>query len=174
MTSEGDQKERVRAAIAAGEAGLAGLENRRATLERSLEPLRQELLPTESATTRCHPPKFPLVSGPLDAAAKVGLQKERLRSIPPDEQRLLLATACYVGDGFDDARLDTPFFAMPISWRGTLVQYAGRLHRDLPGKTEARIVDYVDRQVPALARMFERRMRGYREIGYRVPAEPGP
>ena len=98
----------------------------------------------------------------------------RLRAIPPDEPRLLLATGRYVGEGFDDARLDTLFLAMPISWRGTLVQYAGRLHRQLPGKTEARIVDYVDRQVPALARMFERRMRGYREIGYRVPAEPGP
>jgi len=79
-----------------------------------------------------------------------------------------------VGEGFDDARLDTLFLAMPISWRGTLVQYAGRLHRPLPGKTEARIVDYVDRQVPALARMFERRMRGYREIGYKVAAAPGP
>lgn len=98
----------------------------------------------------------------------------RLRAIPPDEPRLLLATGRYVGEGFDDARLDTLFLAMPISWRGTLVQYAGRLHRPLPGKTEARIVDYVDRQVPVLARMFERRMRGYREIGYRVAEAPGP
>ena len=98
----------------------------------------------------------------------------RLRAIPPDEPRLLLATGRYVGEGFDDARLDTLFLAMPISWRGTLVQYAGRLHRPLPGKTEARIVDYVDRQVPVLARMFERRMRGYREIGYRVAESPGP
>lgn len=91
----------------------------------------------------------------------------RLRAVPPDEPRLVLATGRYVGEGFDDARLDTLFLAMPISWRGTLVQYAGRLHRPLPGKSEARIVDYVDRQVPMLARMFERRMRGYREIGYR-------
>jgi superfamily II DNA or RNA helicase len=97
---------------------------------------------------------------------------ERLRSVPPDEPRLILATGRYVGEGFDDPRLDTLFLAMPISWRGTLVQYAGRLHRPLPGKTEARIVDYVDRQVPALARMFERRMRGYREIGYRIAASP--
>jgi len=98
----------------------------------------------------------------------------RLRAIPPDEPRLLLATGRYVGEGFDDARLDTLFLAMPISWRGTLVQYAGRLHRPLPGKTEARIVDYVDRQVLVLARMFERRMRGYREIGYRLAGAPGP
>ncbi|HYN36355.1 MAG TPA: hypothetical protein VEV82_05200, partial [Actinomycetota bacterium] len=72
----------------------------------------------------------------------------------------------------DDARLDTLFLAMPISWRGTLVQYAGRLHRPLPGKTEARIVDYVDRQIPVLARMLERRMRGYREIGYHIADSP--
>ncbi len=78
-----------------------------------------------------------------------------------------------IGEGFDDARLDTLFLAMPISWRGTLVQYAGRLHRPLSGKIEARIVDYVDRQVPVLARMFERRMRGYREIGYRIADSPG-
>jgi superfamily II DNA or RNA helicase len=93
---------------------------------------------------------------------------ERLRGVPPDEPRLILATGRYVGEGFDDARLDTLFLAMPISWRGTLIQYAGRIHRPLAGKSEARIVDYVDRQVPALARMFERRMRGYREIGYRI------
>jgi superfamily II DNA or RNA helicase len=97
---------------------------------------------------------------------------QRLSSIPPDEPRLILATGRYVGEGFDDARLDTLFLAMPISWRGTLVQYAGRLHRALPGKSEARIVDYVDRRVPALARMFERRMRGYREIGYRIADSP--
>ena len=89
-----------------------------------------------------------------------------------EDPRLILATGRYVGEGFDDARLDTLFLAMPISWRGTLVQYAGRLHRPLPGKSEARIVDYVDRQVPALARMFERRMRGYREIGYRIADSP--
>lgn len=77
-----------------------------------------------------------------------------------------------IGEGFDDARLDTLFLALPVSWKGTLVQYAGRLHRVLPGKHEVRIYDYVDRQVPMLARMFERRQRGYRAMGY---AEcPGP
>lgn len=63
-------------------------------------------------------------------------------------------------------RLDTLFLALPISWRGTLEQYAGRLHRLHPGKTEVRIFDYVDRRVPVLLRMFERRLRGYRSIGY--------
>jgi len=91
----------------------------------------------------------------------------RLASIPDGESRLLLATGRYVGEGFDDARLDTLFLALPVSWKGTLVQYVGRLHRSRPGKTEARIYDYVDAAVPVLSRMFERRLRGYRAIGYR-------
>ena len=91
----------------------------------------------------------------------------RLRALPVDEPRLLLATGRYIGEGFDDSRLDTLFLALPISWLGTLVQYAGRLHRPHAGKLEARIVDYVDREVPMLARMYERRRTGYRSIGYR-------
>jgi superfamily II DNA or RNA helicase len=93
--------------------------------------------------------------------------REQLASIPMDEERLLLATGRYIGEGFDDARLDTLFLALPVSWKGTLVQYAGRLHRLHPGKREVRIVDYVDSQVPMLARMFERRRIGYRAMGYR-------
>jgi superfamily II DNA or RNA helicase len=90
----------------------------------------------------------------------------QLASIPPDRERLVLATGRYIGEGFDDARLDTLFLAMPISWKGTLVQYTGRLHRVHPGKTEVRIYDYVDVHVPVLRRMFDRRLRGYRAIGY--------
>src|SRR3989441_10427961 len=89
-----------------------------------------------------------------------------LAAIPDAEPRLLIATGRYIGEGIDDARLDTLFLAMPISWQGTLVQYAGRLHRLYPGKPEVRIYDYVDRSVPLLARMFEKRLRGYRAIGY--------
>jgi superfamily II DNA or RNA helicase len=92
----------------------------------------------------------------------------QLAAIPDTEERLILATGRYIGEGFDDARLDTLFLAMPVSWKGTLVQYTGRLHRLSPGKTEVRIYDYVDRQVPLLARMFERRVRGYRAIGYSI------
>ena len=55
---------------------------------------------------------------------------------------------------------------MPFSWKGTLVQYAGRLHRPHPGKSEVRIVDYVDCEVPMFRRMFEKRQRAYRAIGY--------
>jgi superfamily II DNA or RNA helicase len=90
----------------------------------------------------------------------------QLEGIPEDEPRLLLATGRYIGEGFDDARLDTLFLTMPVSWKGTLVQYAGRLHRLHPGKTEVRIYDYVDREVPLFRRMFEKRLRGYRAIGY--------
>jgi superfamily II DNA or RNA helicase len=95
-----------------------------------------------------------------------------LAEIPADQERLVLATGRYVGEGFDDARLDTLFLALPVSWKGTLVQYTGRLHRLHPGKTEVRIYDYVDREVPMLVRMFERRLRGYRAIGYTRGAAP--
>jgi len=92
--------------------------------------------------------------------------RDQLAEIPPDQERLVRATGRYIGEGFDDARLDTLFLALPVSWKGTLVQYTGRLHRLHPGKTEVRIYDYVDREVPMLLRMFERRLRGYRAIGY--------
>jgi superfamily II DNA or RNA helicase len=95
-----------------------------------------------------------------------------LAAIPDTESRLIVATGRYIGEGFDDARLDTLFLAMPFSWKGTLVQYAGRLHRLYPGKTEVRIYDYVDREVPILAQMFQKRLRGYRAIGYARGAMP--
>jgi superfamily II DNA or RNA helicase len=96
-----------------------------------------------------------------DRAARV-----QLDAIPTNAERLLLATGRYIGEGFDDARLDTLFLALPVSWKGTLVQYTGRLHRLHPGKREVRIFDYVDREVMMLLRMFEKRLRGYRAIGY--------
>jgi superfamily II DNA or RNA helicase len=99
-------------------------------------------------------------------ARKRNAAKDQLAAIPPDQERLVLATGRYVGEGFDDARLDTLFLALPISWKGTLVQYTGRLHRLHPCKAEVLIFDYVDREVPMLLRMFERRLRGYRAIGY--------
>ncbi len=95
----------------------------------------------------------------------------RLAAVPDEEERLILATGRYIGEGFDDRRLDTLMLAMPVSWKGTLVQYTGRLHRLHPRKSEVRIFDYVDREVPVLARMFERRLRTYRAIGY-VRGEP--
>ena len=93
---------------------------------------------------------------------------ERLAAVPVEEERVLLATGKYLGEGFDDARLDTLFLALPVSWRGTIAQYAGRLHRLHDGKVEVQVYDYADLDVPMLARMFERRCRGYEAIGYTV------
>ena len=93
---------------------------------------------------------------------------ERLESIADDEERVLIATGRYIGEGFDDARLDTLFLTMPVSWRGTLAQYAGRLHRLHPDKKEVLIYDYVDDDVPTLARMSGKRISGYRNMGYNV------
>jgi superfamily II DNA or RNA helicase len=82
--------------------------------------------------------------------------------------RVIVATGSYIGEGFDDPRLDTLFLAMPISWRGTLQQYVGRLHRLYEGKKVIEVYDYVDSSIPMLARMFERRLRGYKALGYTV------
>lgn len=93
---------------------------------------------------------------------------ERLDSIPGDAPRVIIATGKYIGEGFDDARLDTLFLTLPVSWRGTIAQYAGRLHRLFDGKREVRVYDYADLNVSMLARMFDRRCRGYEAIGYTI------
>lgn len=78
----------------------------------------------------------------------------------------MLATGRFAGEGFDDARLDTLFLVMPFSWKGTLHQYAGRLHRLYEGKREVQIYDYVDDRVPMFKRMFGKRSSGYISLGY--------
>ena len=93
---------------------------------------------------------------------------ESLAAIPDDEERVLVATGRYLGEGFDDARLDTLFLTMPISWRGTLAQYAGRLHRLHAPKRDVVIYDYVDENEPMLAKMAAKREAGYRSLGYRA------
>jgi superfamily II DNA or RNA helicase len=95
-----------------------------------------------------------------------------LRSIPDRSPRVLLATGRYIGEGFDDARLDTLFLALPVSWKGTIQQYAGRLHRQHERKRAVTIFDYVDVDVPMLARMHQKRLRGYAAIGYSVGTPP--
>lgn len=91
-----------------------------------------------------------------------------LVSIPEHEPWILVALGHYLGEGFDDTRLDTLFLVMPISWKDTLVQYAGRLHRLHDQKTEVVIYDYADFQVPMLACMLSKRLAGYRVIGYEM------
>jgi superfamily II DNA or RNA helicase len=93
---------------------------------------------------------------------------ETLRGISEGDERVLVATGRYLGEGFDDARLDTLFLTMPISWRGTLAQYAGRLHRLHAPKRDVVIYDYVDENEPMLAKMATRRELGYRSLGYRA------
>jgi superfamily II DNA or RNA helicase len=106
-----------------------------------------------------------VLQGGMTAKERRG-SADQLASIADSAERLLLATGRYIGEGFDDARLDTLFLAMPVSWKGTLIQYAGRLHRKHPAKDNVRIYDYVDRNVPMLVRMFEKRLPTYRAIGY--------
>lgn len=95
----------------------------------------------------------------------------RIVDTPASSQLTLVATGRYIGEGFDEPRLDTLFLAMPISWRGTLQQYAGRLHRLFKEKNEVRIYDYVDIHVSPLEKMYRKRLSGYAAIGYRAKAE---
>ncbi|MBM3408945.1 MAG: DEAD/DEAH box helicase [Betaproteobacteria bacterium] len=97
-----------------------------------------------------------------------------LGALSPNSPRVLLSTGKLVGEGFDHPPLDTLVLAMPVSWRGTLQQYAGRLHREHASKTNVRIIDFVDTGHPALLRMWDKRQRGYRAMGYRVGSDvPG-
>ena len=93
---------------------------------------------------------------------------EAIAAVPEGEPRVILATGSYIGEGFDDARLDSLFLAMPISWKGTLQQYVGRLHRLHDAKRVVRVYDYVDSSVLMLARMYARRLKGYSAMGYRI------
>lgn len=95
------------------------------------------------------------------------LTMERLQSIQSSESLVIVATGKYVGEGFDYARLDTLFLALPISWKGLVAQYAGRLHRDFSGKQEVQIYDYVDLRVSVCDIMYRRRLKGYAAIGYK-------
>ena len=97
-----------------------------------------------------------------------------LDALPPDAPRILLATGKLVGEGFDHPPLDTLVLAMPVSWKGTLQQYAGRLHREHASKTDVRIIDFVDSGHPALLRMWDKRQRGYRAMGYRIASPSAP
>lgn len=92
----------------------------------------------------------------------------RLAAVPENESRVLLSTGRYIGEGYDDSRLDCLFLTMPISWKGTLQQYAGRLHRLHHAKREVIIYDYVDANIPIARRMFEKRKKGYAAMGYEL------
>ena len=93
---------------------------------------------------------------------------QRLQAISPSEPLVIVATGKYVGEGFDYPRLDTLFLALPISWKGLVAQYAGRLHRENEGKKDVRIYDYIDIHEPVCDSMYRKRLKGYASIGYKT------
>ena len=101
-----------------------------------------------------------------DSAKEKRLALQKLQSIPQSESLVIVATGKYVGEGFDYPRLDTLFLTMPISWKGNVEQYAGRLHREYEGKCEVRIYDYVDIHIPLCDAMYRKRLKGYLAAGY--------
>ncbi len=143
--------EDVRRAVASGHAPLVLTERRD-----HLEMLARRLDSLTGSVVVLH--------GGMKVADRRGAYATLRESAP----RVVLSTGRYLGEGFDDARLDTLFLAMPVSWRGTLAQYVGRLHREYGGKRQAIVYDYVDSLVPVLGRMAARRQTGYRALGYTI------
>ena len=103
-----------------------------------------------------------------ESAKEKRQKQEWLISLPATEQLIIVATGKYVGEGFDCPRLDALFLALPVSWKGIVAQYAGRLHREYEGKQEVLIYDYVDIHVPVCEVMYRRRLKGYASIGYSI------
>jgi len=148
-----------------------------AEIERAFEEGRKVLVLTErtehldaiEAAMQGKVPS-PLVLHGRMSKKKRALLIEELDALAPDAPRVLLATGRLIGEGFDHPPLDTLVLALPISWKGTLQQYAGRLHREHVTKTDVRIVDFVDSGHPALLRMWNKRQRGYKAMGYKISA----
>jgi superfamily II DNA or RNA helicase/very-short-patch-repair endonuclease len=112
-------------------------------------------------------PSLTVLQGGMGRKA-LQLAAMQMRESQANSQLILLATGKYIGEGFDDSRLDTLFLALPVSWRGIIAQYVGRLHRLHEGKHEVRVYDYADLNVPMLAKMFDRRCEGYEAVGYTI------
>lgn len=107
----------------------------------------------------------------LHGGVKTKKRKEILQELAhssQDTKKAILSTGAYIGEGFDDPRLDTLFITMPVSFKGKIVQYAGRLHRDYPGKKDVQVYDYVDKEVSVLWNMHQKRLKTYKNIGYFV------
>ena len=132
---------------------LVVLTERRDHLERIAESIGDEI------------PNLVVLHGGIKPKARRAAMTQ-LAGLPDHEPRLILATGRYLGEGYDDPRLDTLLLTMPIAWRGTVVQYAGRLHRTHAAKRDIRVYDYVDTEVPVLRRMYAKRVRAYKEMGY--------
>ncbi|MCS5691038.1 DEAD/DEAH box helicase [Cyanobium sp. FGCU-6] len=126
---------------------------------------RTDHITTIAAALAGEVPNLFLLHGRLSARQR-SATLAALEALPPDAPRIVLATGRLVGEGFDHPPLDTLLLALPVSWKGTLHQYAGRLHRQQAGKTSVRIIDWLDLGHPVPQRMWERRLRGYRAMGY--------
>lgn len=101
------------------------------------------------------------------------LALDMIKSFSKDEKFVILATGKYIGEGFDESRLDTLFLTMPISWKGVLQQYAGRLQRMYEGKNIVKIYDYIDINVPLLVKMYNKRFKGYKNLDYNIKENAG-
>ena len=128
---------------------------------------RTEHLDAIQATLINKIPSLFVLHGRMTKKLRAALVTE-LNALQPDQPRVLLATGKLIGEGFDHPPLDTLVLAMPISWTGTLQQYAGRLHREHATKTDVKVIDFVDTGHPTLLRMWDKRQRGYRAMGYQI------
>ena len=99
------------------------------------------------------------------------LVREQMISVGKNESIIVVAIGQYIGEGFNYPRLDTMLMAMPISFDGNVEQYAGRLNRDYEGKKDVIIFDYIDKHIPVLERMYHKRLRTYKRIGYEICTE---
>ena len=167
------------------EARLAEMDSERDAIQARIRVLRESAASVETDVARPVSSKtFPNLQHKVERLVVLhggmGQKKRRAawnvlqNTAASGAPRLVLATGRYLGEGFDDASLDTLLLAMPISWKGTVAQYAGRLHRLYAGKQAVVIYDFVDDSVPVLARMFERRKRGYASLGYSLVDPPVP
>ncbi len=108
------------------------------------------------------------------SSKKIRETLNKISCTPLDKPLVLVATGKYIGEGFDEPRLDTLFLAMPISWKGTLQQYVGRLHRLYSSKKEVQVYDYVDIHVRMLEKMYNKRLNGYASFGYKTKSDGIP
>jgi len=108
------------------------------------------------------------MDGQLGKKARAEMRRQIEECYDGGEAFVLFATASLIGEGFDLPRLDTLILSMPLSFKGRLIQYAGRLNRMHESKNDALIFDYLDENHALMHAMFRRRLAGYKELGYRV------
>ena len=111
-----------------------------------------------------------LLQGGNSLKARAAL-RDKMLAVGRDETMIVVAIGQYIGEGFNYPRLDTLLLTMPISFEGNVEQYAGRLNRDYDGKKDVIIFDYIDQHIPKLERMYHKRLRTYKKIGFEVCSE---